>query len=206
MKNNQAGQSLHDICSTVVTLAGISVLFLLLSLPIITLGLSVSSMYQTMHDVFFKKEGAVFRCFWKSIKSLWKTALPFGAVLVLFSGVVLSVKNIALTYMSSPGLLLLAYDGLLLLCGMCLIWGAALMPCFSLSAIRIIPLAVMLIGKHLFTTLTALLCLILSYFMLRIMPPLFVLLPASCCFLLLHLLQPKIESLADSLQESSSSD
>ena len=159
-------------------------------------------MYQTMRDVFLKKEGAVFHCFLEAVKSLWKTALPFGAILVLFSGIVLGVENIAVTFMDSPDWLLLIYDGLLLLCGLCLFWGAALMPYFSLSAIRVFPLAVAMIGKHLFTTLTALLCVILSYFIACIMPPLLVLLPACCCFLLLHLLQPRVEALADNQQET----
>lgn len=204
---NESGNSLRGICDTIVSLALISILFLLLSLPVITIGLSLGAMYHTMRDVFLKKEGSPLGCFLKAVKSLWRTALPFGAAIAVFTGVLIVVKSIAAAFMEKPFWLMRIYDSLALLGVLCLLWGAALMSRLSVSPTKLFLIALTLVGKHLFTTFTTLICVLLTYLIARMMPPLLILLPACCCYLLLHLLEPRVDALVeDYANDSSGSD
>lgn len=202
MKNDPLNNPFRDICSSFTSLVLVSTLFLISSLPVITIGLSLSATYQAVNDVFLRKEGSVIRCFLNAVKLCWKTALPLGSILTLFSIAMLFLSHVAMAFMNSPNWLLLVYNGLILLSSLCLIWSAALIAKFSLSPLQLILLAVAMVGKHLFTTLTAILCIILSCHIARLMPPLLFLLPGCCCFLLVRLLQPRVNALTGALDKT----
>ncbi|KRM13089.1 hypothetical protein FC15_GL000075 [Lapidilactobacillus concavus DSM 17758] len=73
-KRTKFGQQLVDRMTKLADVLIISVLWLAFSIPIITIGASTSAMISTVNKFILKKEGYLFKQFWKSFKSSFKQA------------------------------------------------------------------------------------------------------------------------------------
>jgi len=80
-------QVVNRICDMVY----LSLLWVVCSIPLVTIGLSTAALYHTHVNVFEEGEGNITKTFFRSFKQSWKQALPLGAIFVLLSAFCLFV-------------------------------------------------------------------------------------------------------------------
>ena len=82
---------LMQALSKVADIIIIGLLWLVFSLPIITIGASTTALYYTVHKVLRKGTGTVWSAFWKAFKSGWKQSTVLFVVVVIV-GVAISLS------------------------------------------------------------------------------------------------------------------
>ena len=124
------------ILNTVTVILGLSLLWLLCSLPIVTVGPATTALYDAAVRGIRYKEAGVYRRFFKTFRAEWKTGIPvtllWGAVLVGL-GYVMTVLLVMAQQESRFTVYAGVYFGLLLLPlgGLC--WSVTIQSRFTFS-------------------------------------------------------------------------
>lgn len=119
MGKNGNSQAIMDKLSRLADYLLAGVLWLLCSIPIVTMGAATSALYRTIYQCLLQKEGYVLGTFFKTFKqSFFQSSLIWNAYLVLVSSFYLNQQQIAAGYS-------LLADALQIALGICL---AVLLP------------------------------------------------------------------------------
>jgi uncharacterized membrane protein YesL len=99
-----------DLLEKFADLAILSMLFFLVSIPVITLGASLSALYEAIVTSVRGKKAYPYKVFWKSFRKNWGVATPFWLLYVL--AMVLLVFNVgfALHQYNNMGVFMLVVD------------------------------------------------------------------------------------------------
>ncbi len=129
----------------------LSILWIVFSLPVVTVGASTTALYSAAYHTVRKKEGALWSRFWGTFKEDFKRStllwLPVFAVLALLTVDVFGLRSVPL----SAATLRALYYVLLVLWSLALTWGiyvAAYAARFNGSAGEVLKFSVMLMALH----------------------------------------------------------
>ena len=191
MRENFMESKLFQGINIAADLALISLLWLLCSLPVVTIGLSSAALYHTVDLAVLQGRGSVISVFKRSLAQSWKTALPAGAICLLTGSATFFVAQICIT--DPRGVLLLP----LLACfGMMLLWLAVqlylypLIGTFSLTGQQLVEMVLQLIFLHPLKTAALLLVFLGAAAAAAWYPPLLMILPGAYGFFAAKLYQP----------------
>lgn len=188
------------LCAVANTLL-VSIAWLLTSLPLVTLALSSACAGGALRRTVLAQEAHPLRIYFSIWRESWHRMLPVGAVYVLLILAMAFLRMAAQQFVPAFWWLRALYDGIMLVSAACLIWGSALAD-VPLSAGKTIAACLVFTGKHLFTTLTALLSVALGCALVRICLPLALLVPGAVSALLIGMLTPKAEFLLKKCEQT----
>ncbi len=79
---------LYRLCKTVGDVVIISALFLLFCLPVVTIGASVTALYYTVYQKYYKKHDEISKDFMHSLKDNLKEGIIINLIYLIFGGAV----------------------------------------------------------------------------------------------------------------------
>lgn len=164
----------------------LSVLWLVVSLPVITVGASTTALFAVIHRYIRLEEGSLWQTFWQAFRENFKRSslcwLIALAVLALLALDALVFRTMAL----NGQLLGRLYWLILLLIGIALTWGAYLF-CyaerFNGNVKDVLCFSFMLMILHPIKAITVLVILLAGAALILLIPGLLVILPAVACWL-----------------------
>ena len=177
--------------NTAADLALLSILWLLCSLPVVTIGISTAALCHTVDLVILQGRGSVFSVFGRSLAQSWKSALPAGIISLLIGGATAAAARVCIT--NPRGVLLLP---LLACLGMMLLWLAAqiylypLIGTFTLTGRQLVEMILQLMFLHPLKTAALTLVLLCAAGAAAWYPPLLMILPGAYGFFAAKLYQP----------------
>ena len=187
----------------------VSILWIIFSCPIITIGPATSALYHTVHKVIFQNEGYLLTTFWNSFKSNAKQGIILTLLttfLILFAFVCFNFSK-SMEFDSVLGLLYLVITAFVsfFTCILCT-YGFPVLSRFYMKTIDIIKtsiaLAVTRFGFTLLLIIIFLLCIVASY----IAPVTMFLLPGCYAMAAERLIEPGFKKALDSLEKAKSID
>lgn len=164
----------------------LSVLWLVVSLPVITVGASTTALFAVIHRYIRLEEGSLWQTFWQAFRENFKRSslcwLIALAVLALLTLDALVFRTMAL----NGQLLGRLYWLILLLIGIALTWGAYLF-CyaerFTGNVKDVLRFSFLLMVLHPVKAITVLVILLAGAALILLIPGLLVILPAVACWL-----------------------
>lgn len=164
----------------------LSVLWLVVSLPVITVGASTTALFAVIHRYIQLEEGSLWQTFWQAFRENFKRSslcwLIALAVLALLTLDALVFRTMAL----NGQLLGRLYWLILLLIGIALTWGAYLF-CyaerFTGNVKDVLRFSFLLMVLHPVKAITVLVILLAGAALILLIPGLLVILPAVACWL-----------------------
>ena len=193
---------LYTVLCAVANTLHVSIAWLLTSLPLVTIALSSACAGGALRRTVLTQEAHPLRIYFSIWRESWRRLLPVGAVYVPLILIMAFLRMAAQQFVPALWWLRALYDGIMLVSAACLIWGSALADA-SLSAGKTIAACLVFTGKHLFTTLTALLSVALGCALVRVCLPLALLVPGAVSALLTGMLAPKAELLLKESEQRS---
>ena len=139
------------ILNTITDILGLSLLWLLCSLPLVTIAPATTALYDAVVHGIRHKEGGAYRRFFKTFRAEWKTGIPvtllWGAVLAGL-GYVMTVLLVMAGQDSRFTVYAGVYFGLLLLPLGCACWSVTIQSRFAFSFLNLTKTALrMTLGK-----------------------------------------------------------
>lgn len=168
----------------------ISVLWLVCSIPVITLGAATTAAYYAMAKAVRHQAGTVISCFFSSFRQNFKQSV----VLTTLWGLTLSVLLMECIYLySDPGVPLAAVYLFYFLAAAALACGMYLFPClsrFSRGSLALIKLSAIVTFRHLTTTILLLVLFFVGFLGIWLMPWGILVFPGIGIYLLTFLMEP----------------
>ena len=128
------------ILNTITDILGLSLLWLLCSLPLVTIAPATTALYDAVVHGIRHKEGGAYRRFFKTFRAEWKTGIPvtllWGAVLAGL-GYVMTVLLVMAGQDSRFTVYAGVYFGLLLLPLGCACWSVTIQSRFAFSFLNL---------------------------------------------------------------------
>lgn len=128
------------ILNTITDILGLSLLWLLCSLPLVTIAPATTALYDAVVHGIRYKEGGAYRRFFKTFRAEWKTGIPvtllWGAVLAGL-GYVMTVLLVMAGQDSRFTVYAGVYFGLLLLPLGCACWSVTIQSRFAFSFLNL---------------------------------------------------------------------
>ena len=139
------------ILNTITDILGLSLLWLLCSLPLVTIAPATTALYDAVVHGIRYKEGGAYRRFFKTFRAEWKTGIPvtllWGSVLAGL-GYVMTVLLVMAGQDSRFTVYAGVYFGLLLLPLGCACWSVTIQSRFAFSFLNLTKTALrMTLGK-----------------------------------------------------------
>ena len=170
----------------------LSILFLLCSIPVFTVGLSYGALYYAVNKSMRHERDYVTASFFHGIRANWRQTLPGSVLAVLLTLVFVMDIWILRSFQAAGSLIGSAYVlfvvFIILLLGYC-IWTFAYMVRFEDPFRRVLKLSLFLMVRHLGATALSLLVVALGAFACYIIPIGLVFLPALTVWLLTAILE-----------------
>jgi len=167
----------------------ISMLWLLCSLPVVTVGASTTAAYYTIMKVVHKKTGYISREFFKSFKLNFKDSL---IITIIYEALMaLLIFNIYTMYQamgaeepsSTTFYLLFTYCVLFLILIAVMIYTYPTLSRFVMTRFRIVRFAIYALFRHMLTTLILLVVFIISFVALVVFPVCVIIMPGLCLYI-----------------------
>lgn len=191
MNRDFSEKPIVHIINTVADLVILSMLWTIVSLPIVTIGLANAALYHTVELVIVQGSGSIFSTFTRSLRENWLYALPLGTVLGVCCASAAAVAYVS--YQNEGGVLLLPF----LLCTSAILFLVTiqiyLYPLLGHFVFSLGQLAVMALQLTLLHPLRSLLLLVIFLFTALsslYYPPLLMLAPASYMLLASKIFSP----------------
>lgn len=149
MRDNSMDSRFFQFVNTAADLALASILWLVCSLPVVTVGMASAALCHTVERAVIQDRGTVLRVFGRSLAESWRTALPAGVLSLLVGGATCAAAGVCLT--DAQRILLLPLLGCL---GMLFLWLAAqvylypLIGNFTLNGRHLIEMVLQLVFLH----------------------------------------------------------
>lgn len=158
----------------------LSLLWCLVSLPLITLGMSTGALYHAVQLALLEGKTSAAATFLRSVKESFRQTLPMGAVFSIAGAVNLMLLLLQSNPAARTGLppILLVITGLVLM--LYSFYCYALAGHFVLTAKQILILALQLLAAHPLKSLLNLALMAISFAGVIAYPPLLLILPAGC--------------------------
>lgn len=171
----------------------ISILWLLCSLPIITLLPSSAALYYTVVKSIRRDRGNATREFWKAFKNNLKQGIIINIIVLLFSVVVVMWYRFSGMYdvTTAEGMIFTIISRVLLLLE---VFGLVFMiPIFSRFGLKISEywkICYYVSARHFLTTILTLVLLILAVFFIYAVPPLIIIVPGGLAWISSYWIEP----------------
>ncbi len=172
------------VLGKLVDMVIISIIWLLLCIPIVTIGPATTSLYYAVVKVIRRERGYLFREFFRSFKTNFKSGLISGILLTLLFVVLIFDRRFASGLSGNQGFILMSIFNAMLFLLVCVtIYIFPLLSRFSMGIKQLFKTALFMAMKHLPTTI--LLVIITAVFVLGTYAilPLFLITPALCILL-----------------------
>lgn len=179
---------LMKVLTAISDIVLISMLWLICSLPVVTVGASTTAAYYTIMKVVHKKTGYISREFFKSFKLNFKDSLIITIVYELLMA--LLMYNIYTMYQamgvdepsSVTFYLLFTYCVLFLILLAVMIYTYPTLSRFVMKRFKIVRFAVYATFRHMLTTLLLLIVFIISFVALIVFPVCVIIMPGLCLY------------------------
>ena len=191
MKESNSGSGLLRAVNFAADLVTLSLLWLVCSLPVLTIGMSSAALFHTYEKVLVDGEGRLIPSFFRSCKDNLSIALPAGALLILMSAAMAFFWSASMRGTSSVLVVPMALSLvvlLLLVCVQCYLYP--LTGHYSLSGKLAAALSMRLVFAHLPQSLLLLVMQIACVAGVILYPPLVCILPAAETALAEKILMP----------------
>ncbi len=169
------------------------ILFLVVSIPLITAGCAFTALYDTAERNLKHDRGYVAREFLASLKSNWRQALPAGAVMAVVMAVFEADIFLMKAFLENGNaignmfVLFRVLEALLLVYG---VWVFAQISCFDNGMKQILKNALLLMVRHLPASLMILLLLAFAGAVIYVMPLSALFMPVVAVWLMTAVLEP----------------
>lgn len=176
----------------IVDIVIVSVVWLLLCIPLVTIGPATTALYYTIVKVIRRERGYVMREFFSSFKSNFKVGAISGIFIILASLMLLFDRSFAKTMEGNFGIALFSiFNALIFILISVTIYVFPLLSRFKISVLQLFKTSLFMAMKHLPTTI--LLVLVTAVFALgTYILPIAVLITPGLCLLLWSLLMERI--------------
>ena len=180
----------------------LGVLGIIFSIPVVTIGASLTAMSSVGMKLVKDEEGYVFRNFISSWKSNLKQSIGVELILGVIGLILFVDVNICINWAREEGsmfpqMLVYAFFGLLLVLAAVAIYAFPLLAKFDNTVIGTVKNALLLCMKHLPQTFIMLICTVgLSYFSLGYFPVFVLTIPIMCyvdCYIMTRIFRPYAE-------------
>lgn len=191
MKESNSGSGLLRAVNFAADLVTLSLLWLVCSLPVLTIGMSSAALFHTYEKVLVDGEGRLIPSFFRSCRDNLSIALPAGALLILMSAAMVFFWSVSMRGTSSVLVVPMALSLvvlLLLVCVQCYFYP--LTGHYSLSGKLTAALSMRLVFAHLPQSLLLLVMQIACVAGVILYPPLVCILPAAETALAEKMLMP----------------
>lgn len=159
----------------------VSILWVIFSMPVITMGPATVALYYVTVKVVRKERGYVFAEFWKSFKENFLTGIIYMAV-ILGIGFLFYVNFEVINFRNTTWNLILFYIYwmFLFIISSTVVYLFPLLSRFSLKRFQLVKMSLMVSMKHLPKTLIILMIVVVSGVSMYIVPALTAILPGLC--------------------------
>lgn len=189
--NDTFYKRLHLLYSFVCIVGG-SLLWLILCIPIVTIGPATMALYRATVQTVRRAEDHFMKTFWKTFRHHFKAGAVIGTGGVALAAFLVFCIRLANLLSASQGWLLLSYiyTGMLILLGIIMVF---LFPALLQTDGKLLPrlkIAIFLTFRHMFTALT---CFLVWYLAGLIITKLYIFLmfaPSLCCLVTSLVMEP----------------
>lgn len=180
MKQNNSGGWFLSTVNFAADLVTLSLLWLVCSLPVLTIGMSSAALFHTYEKVLIDGEGRLIPSFFRSCRDNLSIALPAGALLTLMSAAMVFFWSASVRDTSSVLVVPMALSIAVLLLLVCLqCYFYPLTGHYSLSGKLTAALSIRLVFAHLPQSLLLLVLQIVCVVAVILYPPLVCIIPAA---------------------------
>lgn len=176
-------QFMSKLCDVIL----ISILYVILCLPIVTIGPATTALYYTMVKVVRRERGYVFREFFRSFKQNFKSGLFLTIVLILCFMIIYVDRRYAVNLMKSNGtvgyLLYCLFNVVGVLLIMTTLYAFPVLSRFTIKGFQILKTSLFMAIRHLPSTIIIGIIVLGSVFMTRVILFLIFVMPGACCLL-----------------------
>ena len=189
--NDSFYKRLHLLYSFVCIVGG-SLLWLVLCIPVVTMGPATMALYRATVQTLRRAEDHFLKTFWETFRAHVKAGAITGTVCIALAAFLIFCIRFANLLAASQGWLLLSYiyTGMLILLG---IFAVFLFPALLHTEGKLFPrikLCLLLALRHLFTALTCFLVWYLAGMIVGFWYIFLIFAPALCCFVTSLVLEP----------------
>jgi len=168
----------------IVDIIAISLIWVLLCIPIITIGPATTALYYTIVKVIRRERGYLLREFFTSFKSNFKIGATIGIILSILFLILYFDKKFAINYAGTKGFLLLGIFNAMMFLLLCVsVYIFPLLSRFNMGKKQLMKTALFMSMKHFPTTILLVFivgaCSIGTYIVLIS----FLIMPGICCLL-----------------------
>ena len=177
-------------------IVGGSILWMLLSIPLITFGPATIALYHSILQCVRRGEGHYFSSFFKSFRKHFKIGALFGIIVLIFTALLLfniRYANLFAASSQSWEMLSYIYTGILFLLIMYTAVGFPALLRANNSLIVGLKLTFVLSFRHLFTSITCFLVLFLAFQIAINIYSFLLFIPGTCCLVNSLVLEPLFE-------------
>ncbi len=173
-----------------VDLIIISLVWLILCIPVITIGPATTSLYYAVVKVIRRERGYLVREFFHSFKTNFKTGLVAGVILTILFIVLAFDRRFATTMTGKQSFILLSVFNAMIFLLICVtLYIFPLLSRFTMGIRQLFKTAVFMAMKHLPTTILLIIIFAAISFGTYIMPIAILITPALCILLMSFLLE-----------------
>lgn len=180
------------VINKIVDMVLLSVLWVLCSIPVITIGASSAALYHAVTKAIREDKGYARQAFFQSFRENWKQCLGLGTVLLLFSAAFVGVILFCASY--SLGMFGRFYSVFSLICLLVVvliqIHAYSLIGRFTLTSKQLFSVLVRLMGRNILKNLMLLCLFAFAVEAVIFYPPLLLFIPAGYTFLVSVLEEP----------------
>ncbi len=168
----------------------ISIVWLIMCIPVVTIGLSTTSLYYVVVKVIRRDRGYLVREFFHSFRTNLKSGIISGVLMILFFSVLFFDRKFATTLTGTQGFVLLSIFNAMIFLLICVtIYIFPLLSRFSMGIRQLFKTALFMSMKHLPTTILLFIITAACGVGTYIIRPLILISPALCILLMSLLLE-----------------
>ena len=174
----------------VVDIIVLSIIWILLCIPIITIGPATTALYYTIVKVIRRERGYLMREFFTSFKANFKNGAIVGIILSILFLIMYFDRTFALSLGGTKGFLMLSVFNAMIFLLLCITtYIFPILSRFKMSKKQLMKTALFMSMKHLPTTILLVIIVVACAIATYIIPMLFFVTPAVCCLLCSLLLE-----------------
>lgn len=174
----------------VVDIIVLSIIWILLCIPIITIGPATTALYYTIVKVIRRERGYLMREFFTSFKANFKNGAIIGIILSILFLIMYFDRTFALSLGGTKGFLMLSVFNAMIFLLLCITtYIFPILSRFKMGKKQLMKTALFMSMKHLPTTILLVIIVVACAIGTYIIPMLFFVTPAVCCLLCSLLLE-----------------